>query len=173
MKKVIKRIILIVVIAFAALLAYGAYLDATGYDPDEESASSIASPASSIASSTSSASSMAPQAASIASSDTSSGWTLIDVPEAAKKQVAAYVMDQMAERSDAKLAYPPSGDWTVYQYVGGQIDGYYTVVVEAKQTSDQHANTVSAFVSRDGSGWHLHYLDCWSGVLYDDGTVPD
>ena len=116
---------------------------------------------------------MAPQAASIASSDTSSGWTLIDVPEAAKKQVAAYVMDQMAERSDAKLAYPPSGDWTVYQYVGGQIDGYYTVVVEAKQTSDQHANTVSAFVSRDGSGWHLHYLDCWSGVLYDDGTVPD
>lgn len=163
MKKVIKRIILIIVIAFAALLAYGAYLDATGYDPGEESASSIASPASSIAS----------QAASIASSDTSSDWTLIDVPEDAKKQVAAYVMDQMAGRSDAKLAYPPSGDWTVYQYVGGQIDGYYTVVVEAKQTSDQHANTVSAFVSRDGSGWHLHYLDCWSGVLYDDGTVPD
>ena len=69
-------------------------------------------------------------------------------------------MDQMAERSDAKLAYPPSGDWTIYQYVGGQIDGYYTIVVEAKQTSDQHANAVSAFVSRDGSGWHLHYLDC-------------
>ena len=163
MKKVIKRIILIIVIAFAALLAYGAYLDATGYDPDEESASSIASPAPSIAS----------QATSIASSDASSDWTLIDVPEAAKKQVAAYVMDQMAERSDAKLAYPPSGDWTIYQYVGGKIDGYYTVVVEAKQTSDQHANTVSAFASRDGSGWHLHYLDCWSGVLYDDGTVPD
>lgn len=166
MKKVIKRIILIIVIAFAALLAYGAYLDATGYNPDGESTPSIASPASS-------ASSIASQAASIASSDASSDWTLIDVPEDAKKQVAAYVMDQMAERSDAKLAYPPSGDWTVYQYVGGQIDGYYTVVVEAKQTSDQHANTVSAFVSRDGDGWHLHYLDCWSGVLYDDGTVPD
>ena len=170
MKKVIKRIILIIAIAFAALLAYGVYLDATGYDPDEESTSSIASPASSIAPP---ASSIASSASSIASSDASSDWTLIDVTEDAKKQVAAYVMDQMAERSDAKLAYPPSGDWTVYQYVGGQIDGYYTVVVEAKQTSDQHANTVSAFVSRDGSGWHLHYLDCWSGVLYDDGTVPD
>ena len=40
MKKVIKRIILIIVIAFAALLTYGAYLDATGYDPDGEATSS-------------------------------------------------------------------------------------------------------------------------------------
>lgn len=166
MKKVIKRIILIIVIAFAALLAYGAYLDATGYNPGREATSSTTPVVSSAAPA-------APSDAAIASSDTSSGWTLTDVPEAAKKQVAAYVMDQMAERSDAKLAYPPSGDWTVYQYVGGRIDGYYTVVVEAKQTSDQHDNVVSAFVSRDSSGWHLHYLDCWSGVLYDDGTVPD
>ena len=170
MKKVIKRIILIIVIAFAALLAYGAYLDATGYNPDGESTPSIASPASPIVSSDTA---IASSGATIASSDASSDWTLVDVPEAAKKQVAAYVMDQMAERSDAKLAYPPSGDWTVYQYVGGQIDGYYTVVVTAKQTSDQHDNVVSAFVSLGDDGWHLHYLDCWSGVLYDDGTVPD